>query len=746
MEESTWSRLWTRLKVVSFAQVLVGMVVALAAVGVALHLASGRKPRKPAGLGSIFVDQPEIYTRERLVNDRFEQDDWLRKRLAKVDDLTFAASGTARSARRNTTEANANAGAEAGGVGLTPADELDAGTTPAPSVDPIDDFHDRVAYREEVRTEIIENQLDDSHDLAGNTLYQLKFDATVIPRENVSAFAMVEAAVGSPIERPFDCDRGHTIDEVEFDECVGEFVNRLKWSDHERQRDKLAQAYQLYRAWLEKSEAAMNIVMRTKRDALLYALDDLNGKWADTKVLSEDARLLAAGAWLREIDLGEIEHFTKFARKALEVGDEECVAPQSADVAAKVQTLRELDCVLKPSTGTKRTRPYEAALEQQYTAWFAEQHDDTAPPDLQDLVYVQGHGSKLRVSPRTITSPLEKEPMWLHSAASMQLVVIEPRVDKDGNEVPNKKSLEKQAGFASFLSRLHRAPNRAYAYSVRPKEAVQRLATEAELHELSKLSLSVGADAGGEALKSALANLKSQSLLTTALERHPLVVGFSDDAHHITDNAWAFFGWLIGPRFQSQRGNGSDVTFAHHAVHQSLSVIVSAPAWWRDARITLISYWLTSDGRCFDDEGLQFVCDDRSGLKRASFDVRLPGDAESVEEILLPVDLRKLPNVDVTRMDPVSVSEGDGADIVIPGRNLWRSTVVVLGTQRADSIAALPDMNGIVARFNEVRLPPSTTEGPREPVLALWTSEGRADPIRNKVKIFPKQGARGAEN
>jgi hypothetical protein len=31
--------------------------------------------------GRIYVDSPEVYTRERLVNDRYDQDYWLRQRL-----------------------------------------------------------------------------------------------------------------------------------------------------------------------------------------------------------------------------------------------------------------------------------------------------------------------------------------------------------------------------------------------------------------------------------------------------------------------------------------------------------------------------------------------------------------------------------------------------------------------------------------------------------------------------------------
>ena len=38
-----------------------------------------------------------------------------------------------------------------------------------------------LAYREEVRSEIMETRLDDRHDILGNTLFRLKFDATILP-------------------------------------------------------------------------------------------------------------------------------------------------------------------------------------------------------------------------------------------------------------------------------------------------------------------------------------------------------------------------------------------------------------------------------------------------------------------------------------------------------------------------------------------------------------------------------------
>ena len=52
-------------------------------------------------------------------------------------------------------------------------------------------MRNKLAYREEVRAEIMENMLDDRHDIKGNTLYRLKFDSTLIPHKDSNLWALV---------------------------------------------------------------------------------------------------------------------------------------------------------------------------------------------------------------------------------------------------------------------------------------------------------------------------------------------------------------------------------------------------------------------------------------------------------------------------------------------------------------------------------------------------------------------------
>ncbi|MEV8468435.1 hypothetical protein AB0T83_16795 [Fluviibacterium sp. DFM31] len=135
--------------------------------------------------GLIFVESPEVYTRQRLVNDRYRQDAWLRGKLDEID-----ANGSSfidqRVSRILETNANINLNAAPGGTAAAP----DAAATPnqvtinIPETDEIPfgaKFELQSAARDKIRQLILENSLDDRHDLSGNTVFGLKFDTAVLP-------------------------------------------------------------------------------------------------------------------------------------------------------------------------------------------------------------------------------------------------------------------------------------------------------------------------------------------------------------------------------------------------------------------------------------------------------------------------------------------------------------------------------------------------------------------------------------
>lgn len=177
------------------------IIVAVVVIILLIFFLPDRKHESPmqsggSTYGRILVDSPEVYTRERMVNDRFRQEAWLLEQLKKLTDEKPGNQG----AVAQQTSRKRNAGVSLGPSDAQATDSIavaDAETgqrepeAAQPQLTPIESFRGHQSVREEVRNALIENQLDDRHDLGGNTLYRLKFDATIIPGNDTSAWAQI---------------------------------------------------------------------------------------------------------------------------------------------------------------------------------------------------------------------------------------------------------------------------------------------------------------------------------------------------------------------------------------------------------------------------------------------------------------------------------------------------------------------------------------------------------------------------
>jgi hypothetical protein len=142
--------------------------------------------------GLLFIEPPQVYTRERLVNDRFAQANWLTRELEstdKVNDAERAAAVSRVLTRSERSEVSASV-AEPEGKGA--ADDASARDAEAPSnqvrLDRDHELERRLNYRNIIRSELMDTQLDDSHDLDGNTLYRFNFDAVVMPWADIRSY------------------------------------------------------------------------------------------------------------------------------------------------------------------------------------------------------------------------------------------------------------------------------------------------------------------------------------------------------------------------------------------------------------------------------------------------------------------------------------------------------------------------------------------------------------------------------
>ena len=568
--------------------------------------------------GKIYVDSPEVYSRERLVKDRFQQDAWLREKLRQVPEHGLQGSMST-SSSRNTTVALA-----AGVKPQTPATGQPATpTAPQEAMDaPVEQFRDAMAYREEVRNEILENQLDDRHDIAGNTLYRLKFDATVLPLHDTSAYAMVEVKIsGSSIWNTGGDERKRSVPGDPF-EVEGMVLPNWEFASYVPGLDERALALysQAYEEW------ARDI------DPDKYSRDDIR-----------------YGALQRYFDVTDNGYPLELSKK------EHC--EDYRDDVRRNAALEEL---------VARGVPREYLQAQTYT------------DELTDGEIIQ--------------------------VTTYELLCV-------------------QTGLANFIADLRDHEATIYTYIVTPKERVQKVSGES----LSKgaTGLSVGAEQG--VFGAALAHSSALEARANAIMRQPQVVGFSTPAHRSDE---ATMGWLIGPRYRISSNPDGPVSFRHVPAQHTLTGIISVPSWWTGLTLETRTYWLDENGVEFSEEGQPLSPDGNRGTTTVTT-IALPGDLTSIADIFDPK--RREPRVQASTGELDELTACERGSLIIRGSQLWRSTVVTLGGQQADSILVLPNMEGIIASFNSVE--PSIS-GSEE--LFLWTSEGethvRTVSIRGECK------------
>ena len=697
------------------------------------------KHTKGTTYGDIAVSDARVSSRERLVNDRLIQDAWLKEQLTRSDQQEFGFQGAAdlRSFVGSSTRLEANTNqveidryrAQAGqsadaarkqqeqadldnqlqrqykqrqleAIGQQPPSnftytpptaKLDAPPAPAvpsapataedlrklkddiakftidPSTikfpdklrpSPQEVLRDKLEYRGLIRTEMLDNALDDRHDLKGNSLLRFDLDAQVRPDDDTSAWAVINVEI--------DTSKW-------YDTCVKDGLYD-KWRTH------------LQRELRERA----SLLVRNSNEAGRAAENETGSK--ATQAEKDLAFIQGMVAFLPENLSLEIQH--KWLEK-------NAYAPYWKVVLAttKQRLARET-----PPRTTPPTRE-----------------------DLRQQMYIEISSAHFRLLKRLLPSFVD--PVYVAGGGTLKLEA--------------RKSGENAA--EEFCAALHKRAE-IYAYSVTPKESVQRVSEVASRRNVSEFMLALSFLAGNSAAGKLYGDyMKVSEGIFQAIHRQPLVVGFSKGTRRTAADADApgagnektacdpasrtkrvercmSFGWMLGPRF-GIKNDGSGSHYRHTVEFNPLSSVISIPGWVSDLEVKVKTHWVNDDGLI------------PSNKTENILPVSLKPDYAAITDALAEESIRE-PRP-FTR--PIlEYDEGAAATFVIPGQNLWRNPVVLLGSQQADEVSVLPDMRGLVAKFRELKLqrPKGSTE---MEVLAVWTSEGNAE--AGLVKIKPAKAA-----
>lgn len=778
---------------------------ATAGLLVGMALLAGCKTLDRMDPGLILVGSPQVVTRERLVNDRLEQEKWLKAQLAAAENENFerfqGASdvrtfvGTAvgvginanpleqqayrqeseqylaslerqRSAAERAeeiarldheimlerkrqeldkvrgdslqalatpTETGTTSAAAAtttpGTAGAASGRPQPPGGTPAPDVggfvdrlikdgrekllpsagalgtadkvfsSPVDIFRDKLAYREEIRAELLENGLDDRHDVSGSTLYRLSFDATVWPKSGMDDWAVVEVELTRGEDKTLfeDWRDGYQEDlKLRLNYHLRQFVECGEEGGTCRLPDALAMKLLLHADCPQSDTQAAKALQRLSQQAL------------PRSVLVKSIRELAKQCSTQEEQ-----------RKALltALWDEE-VGTQ--DLGQIVRLKRGVDYVqLLPLVDGEKKSFYDrlhAAESSQFYAYAV-----TPKESVQRISELEGHRRALELaasiglltgeaSINTAISYIKESQTLLQGIRRQPLVVgfIGPRVEaeKKREEQLKKDVLDKiceaqieQADAACEAERAaceQESKNCKLEYC---RDGSEKCKLEGEDCDKAREKCH---NAGSLCQSAARVACHSSALNATCTSIKRMALSACDGL--AVDLPKVEVGWLIGPKFEAKKRFSDDPVFSHTAIQNGLNAVISVPAWWRKIQVKVQPSWRG---------GKDLAVRQPLGSPPPAT-ISLPGDIFAITNLLIGA-----PKPRVSENVPFTLVKGQPAQLLIQGENLWRGSVVTVGSQSTSDIEVLAAMDGIIAKFGPITEPLG-----KDIPVRVWTSAG----------------------
>ena len=296
-------------------------------------------------------------------------------------------------------------------------------------------------------------------------------------------------------------------------------------------------------------------------------------------------------------------------------------------------------------------------------------------------------------------------------------------------------------GPAVFKARYHalqtRTKSKPYVYASEPKESAQNLSDSSAAQSAMSLGLQLAAAVPqiGTSLGAALNYVKQNQYMLQLIKREPMLVSYIGNRTN--------FGWVLGPRFKIKN---EDLKLGHEQIaeQESVQTTICVPAWWSWVEIKVKTDWLGKDGETeADADSGDCNCDARNMV------VRLRPDWTALTRAFLedsdplwfggPQIIPQWDN-DTNKWGYV-VQSGLPAQLLILGRDLWRNPKIFIGSQGTRSeydYMVLPDMQGLLVTFpsvTAVSVAPGVDQHAPKVDLRVVTSDGEAV-LKNAVTVL----------
>lgn len=257
-------------------------------------------------------------------------------------------------------------------------------------------------------------------------------------------------------------------------------------------------------------------------------------------------------------------------------------------------------------------------------------------------------------------------------------------------------------------------------YEVGPREQVQQVSTLARSANSLALAASIAGSAPQAGVGADVSSGFRRDMMAraSALDRVPEVVGYSVAGT-------STFGWVIGPRATTDERGRAIVE--QLLKPYDLSVDLSVPAWWSSLELEMVTAWAPSP-RMLAEGSLTVAPDAKGGSegpakRKPPLLVPLPATADEFEDFsqLLLQDGRR--PVAITGIEGGPVNACAATTLIVRGRNLWRADrAVLLGTTLGkEAISIMPDMAGILLTVPAIPAIPGEQAFKQDPNLHVFT-------------------------
>ncbi len=611
------------------------------------------------------------------------------------------------------------------------------------TANPGDVFMDRQAYRDELKMALNTTSLDELHDLDGNSLFRLQFNATVLPKKNEEGNLNRLGVLRMQIEKP-------RISDTEYRDLYKEWLNyvnsqlniapdsRLKKEDlvfqanpNLLQLGRVGTYYRIITLSISKSKAA-------SKDSKTPSIKIVERNEAtDTK--QNWYLRVAVPPFLYDNTEKLFRYTSEFAEMIEKVNEElKDLKDKEKSKLAEINTCEDVWKTItkdgKPKTWSLKNE--EFSLERiyrwahnlaSYPAALAIRSEIGLldPESQQNILEYTGNMTELIMGPATKFLARFTETFPCCAC----------KLEREWK----KKHIERLDFFRNPLENAAKGErgNRTAVYLVSPTGRFQRLSTAARAADAVALAGALAADlpAQGLGVKGTASYSRSAQGKVDALERSPLVVGFSEPATVDTNDKTVSepsFGWILGPK-TVLNPEKQTLEFEQYIAPYHLSADLSIPGWWPYLTLVTQTAW-APNWRNPQSEGQTLNLSEPQTERR----IRIPlkhntNDMEGLTYLLVrEIAGARMDIPSISRVIPSTVSlcqkEGKKVGFLIKGNNIWHATQVSLTGLMADEadIEVSPDMKGILVKLDLSKLPNPSGGSFEKGELTVGTRYGTA--------------------